>query len=169
MGVTRLQRRRGVAAASLAAGAVLALWATPVGHLSSLPFAPSAGCLWGCPTVALELFADRTATTAADAAPPCTPKRGFAENHTVVFYDSDEKPLRIEADTSGDGEVDRWEYFSTAGGDAPVRVERDCNGDRRVDRWEFRDSSGAPVRVELDEDFDGIVDRTLTSTPAPRG
>lgn len=49
------------------------------------------------------------------------------------FYDSEERLLRVERDTSGDGQVDTWEYFEDGERD---RIGWDTSGDGQPDTFD---------------------------------
>jgi hypothetical protein len=56
---------------------------------------------------------------------------GFDGSFTMIkHYDNDGNILRVEHDSSGDGQVDTWEYFEN---NVVVRTARDSDGDGAPD------------------------------------
>lgn len=97
----------------------------------------------------------------------------------VRTYNEKGEPLREEADTDYDGNVDSWIIFSNGRiakqeldtnhdgkpdewkfymQGALSRVQRDTNGDGKPDVWEIY-NNGRLERIGVDLDFDGRVDR----------
>lgn len=81
-----------------------------------------------------------------------------AEMHGTSFR-------RVEIDTNGDGQPDRWEYYAEPGrggaagtGNAIVRAEQATRFDGIVSRWEHYES-GVLVRADEDVNGDGALDK----------
>src|SRR5688572_26555448 len=108
-------RRPVTLAASLIVAGVLVMWAEELWE----PPAQESAC-WGCPAVLEELVvapASAKASVALDdrkapeGALACKWERRFGEPRVTVFYDGDEKPLRVETDFNRDGRADEWEHL----------------------------------------------------------
>src|SRR5687767_10037838 len=108
-GSERRRWKRGILAGSLIAAGAVILWARALQEEPAS--AAISACLWGCPTVLEELVVDsRTPVAPAPESPERALQRALRcdwgrarEPHLTVFYDDDEKPLRIEQDGNGDG------------------------------------------------------------------
>ncbi len=71
---------------------------------------------------------------------------------------ADGQTTRVEVSAARTGAIDRVEHYT---GDVLVRVEADTNGDGRMDRWEtFAD--GRLASLAFDSAFRGTPDRRLT-------
>lgn len=73
----------------------------------------------------------------------------------VRTYMRNGAPVRLEGDANGDGRIDRWEYYSSAG--ELLRVGGSTQGDGREDTW-ARVVDG-DTHVDLSTRRDNIVDR----------
>ena len=73
----------------------------------------------------------------------------------IEVYDKNGNIVRVEADTSGNGEMDEWAYYKKGKVD---RVEKDRNGDGKVDIYLYYNSDGKITRSKTDVDKDGKVD-----------
>ena len=87
-----------------------------------------------------------------------TASAGDGREDTWVYPPSDGASARIERSSRRDGVVDRREFLE---GDETVRAEADTDGDGRLDRWETYED-GVLVALALDTSrADGRPDRRL--------
>ena len=90
---------------------------------------------------------------------------------TLLRYDADHdgraetfsymngtRVVRIEIDTDGDGQIDRWEHYGADGKLARVGFSRAHSG--REDAWSYANPSGEITRIDLAPAEDGRVTRT---------
>lgn len=76
-----------------------------------------------------------------------------ADNTAQVAKDSAGNILRIFADTSGDGQIDRWSYFKDG---LEVYREIDSNSNQKPDQYRWFHSAG--MRWGIDQNEDGVID-----------
>lgn len=79
-----------------------------------------------------------------------------APQHVNGVYAGDSRRLtRLDFDRDGDGRVDVRTYLRDA---RPVRLEADVTGDGVVDRWEYYDRAGSLRRIGTSSQRDGRED-----------
>jgi hypothetical protein len=65
------------------------------------------------------------------------------------------RPKKVQKDTTGDGKVDRVEYYDETG--SILKIEADSSGDGQLDEWVYYDN-GVLIRAEKDTTGDGNPD-----------
>jgi hypothetical protein len=79
-----------------------------------------------------------------------------ADGHVDIrSYLEDGRGVRLEADGSGVGRIDRWEYYRPDG--QLDRLGMSSRGDGREDTWVAQ--RGSEMRVDVSTRHDGIADR----------
>ncbi len=70
----------------------------------------------------------------------------------IEVYDKKGTILRVEADTTGDGNMNEWVFFKDG---IRSRAERDVNGDKKADTFITYDKKGVITKLEADTSGDG--------------
>ncbi|HOJ64790.1 MAG TPA: hypothetical protein PLE45_10260 [Spirochaetota bacterium] len=76
-----------------------------------------------------------------------------------------EKSLKEEFDSNGDGKIDIWVdvVYNTNGSTKEIIIKMDTNFDGKVDEWRYANEKREVIRIEKDKDFDGKVDEIINN------
>jgi DNA polymerase sigma len=72
-----------------------------------------------------------------------------------IYYDNNQRPIKIESDRDYDGKLDLWIFYGEKG---QRRTEVDMNFDARPDMYSYY-QYGQRVKLEIDSDYDGKLDQ----------